>query len=69
MHVLVGTVLMQEVYFQEPASTQKLWISCYEPVNGSWSESSVIAKKNNRMLVMRLHRVLKFRFHLALFFG
>ena len=35
--VLVTTVLMQEVHFPEPASTQKLWLPCPRPPSDSWS--------------------------------
>ena len=38
---LSSTVLMQEVHFPEPASTQKLWLPCPPPPSGSWSEWAV----------------------------
>ena len=39
---LVSTVLMQEVHFPEPASTQKLWLPCPAPAAGSWSAWAVV---------------------------
>ena len=38
----VSTVLMQEVHYPEPASTQKLWLPCPSPAHGSWSEWAVV---------------------------
>jgi hypothetical protein len=38
---LVSTVLMQEIHFPEPASTQKLWLPCPEPPAHSWSAWAV----------------------------
>ena len=37
MSTLVATVLFQEVWHPEPASTQKLWLPCPPPAPGSWS--------------------------------
>lgn len=34
---LLSTVLMQEEYLPAPRSTQKLWIPCPDPVDGTWS--------------------------------
>lgn len=58
--VLVGTVLMQEVHFPEPASTQKLWLPCPAPPAGSWSawvernlDTSAIARTALKKLGVR----------------
>jgi hypothetical protein len=37
MATLIGMVLMQEVHYPEPLSTQKLWLPCPEPMKGTWS--------------------------------
>mgnify|MGYP007078102851 CR=1 FL=1 len=39
---LVSTVLMQEVHFPEPVSTQKLWLPCPAPPADSWSAWAVV---------------------------
>jgi len=38
---LISTVLMQEVHYPEPASTQKLWLPCPQPEAGSLSAWAV----------------------------
>ena len=42
MATLMSTVLMQEVHYPEPASTQKLWLPCPAPPVGSWSAWAVV---------------------------
>ena len=38
---LCSTVLMQEVHYPEPASTQKLWLPCPAPPADTWSAWAV----------------------------
>ena len=57
---VLATVIMQEVHYPEPASTQKLWLPCPAPAPGTWSalvetrlDTSALARGSLRLLRIR----------------
>ena len=60
MTTLLATVLLQEVHYPEPLSTQRLWLPCPRPQPGSWSawvevhlDTSALARTALRALRVR----------------